>query len=102
MMALLTEFLKIIPVGQRVQYVVFWDDFLQGESTEPKGSRAAEARGSCGLTLERKNLQFQGAFLKDAENSCFFFLRLIVNGNCDLSKTSKRKKDKPAIFLTGL
>lgn len=44
-------------------------------------------------------MESQGAFLKDAENSCFF-LHLVVNGNGDLSKTSKRKKDKPAIFLT--
>lgn len=75
--------------------MVVLDEFVKGQFTDSKGSSAADKRGSCDLTLERKILEIQDAFLKDTEN-CYFFLHLIVNNNCDLSKTCK--KDKPEMF----
>lgn len=72
--------------------MVLLDEFLKDQSRDSKGSRATDERGSCGLTLERTILEIQDAFLKDADNSCFSFLHLILNDNCDLSKTNKKEE----------
>ena len=97
-MILQIEFLKIIPVDWSLLCCVS-GCFLHSTIYRAEGSRATEVGGSWALTLARKNLEIQDAFLRDLENCCFF-LCLIMNDNCDLNKTRKRKTEIPELFFT--